>query len=297
MYNFKLFIYFALAFLVYSCNNTANKTSDEIDVSIKEENEENELTKKIEAIYFNVPSPMETVVLLKKAGVAYNYDLPLNPNKVNEYFDREERAVLLGVYGADLNYSVVSNKNQETLLYFKSVHMLGEEIGLANVFNDELKNRVYDNLENNDSMQVIISDAFWNAESSLKEDARLNISALIVAGGWIEGLYISSQLSKLTPDNEKIKMLIAEQKYSIANLIYLLDSYNISDYTKEILIKPIKNLEPLFNNIEEKYSSESVNSENEDIPVIGANISLSYSNEILDSITVAIAQIREEIIH
>ena len=173
MYNFKLFLSLALIFLIHSCAETDKKINVVIDNSIEEDNNKGkDLTKKIEAIYFNVPSPMQTAVLLKRAGVPYNYELPLSPNKVNEYFDREERAVLFGVYGADLNYSVVSNKNQETLLYFKSVNLLGEAIGLTNVFNDELKNRVYDNLENNDSMQVIISDAFWNAESSLKEDEK-----------------------------------------------------------------------------------------------------------------------------
>jgi len=297
MYNFKLFIYLCFSFFICSCNNTVKEQDKEIDKPIESNNKENELTKKIEDIYYNVPSPMQIAVLLKRAGVAYNYELPLNPSKVNEYFDREEKAVLLGVYGADLNYSVVSRKNQETLLYFKSVNLLGEQIGLSNVFNDELKNRVTDNLDNNDSMQVIISDAFWNAESSLKEDARINISALIVAGGWIEGLYLSSELSKLTPENEKIKMLIAEQKYSITNLISLLDSYDISDYTKEILINPIKNLEPLFNKIKEEFPSNNVSSEDTEIPIIGTNIVLSYSDEILDSISFAIAQIREEIIH
>lgn len=297
MYNFKLFLYLSIIFSISSCTHTDKKINVEINNSNEEVTKGKDITKKIEAIYFNVPSPMQTAVLLKRAGVPYNYELPLSPNKVNEYFDREERAVLFGVYGADLNYSVVSNKNQETLLYFKSVNLLGEAIGLTNVFNDDLKNRVYDNLENNDSMQVIISDAFWNAESSLKEDARIHISALIVAGGWIEGLYISSQLSKLTPNNEKIKRLIAEQKYSITNLIYLLDSYDISDYTKEMLINPIKKLEPLFNKIEENYSSENLTSDDADIPIIGANIALSYSDEILDSIAIAISEIREEIIH
>ena len=143
-------------------------------------------------------------------------------------------------------------------------------------------------------MQVIISTLFWEVESTLKENERNDISALVVAGGWIEGLYIASQLSLQIPNNKSVTDLICKQKYSMESLISLLNSNEYSDHINEKLLNPLNNLKFIFDEIK-----ETVNSEEADINIqsINDNIQLSYDQITIDQIRNSIQQIREDIIH
>ncbi len=296
--NFIKVIIFSLSCLLLNfCNNSA-KQPDEISPKYSTvDSLDNKRTDDIKAIYFNVPSTMATAIILKDAGAIYDENLPLDPEKAQDHYPREELALLLGIYGADLNYSIVSNKNNETMFYLNSTNIIGEKLGLGNILNEEVKDRVDNNISREDSMQVIISEIFWKVESSLKEDGRGSISALVVAGGWIEGLYIATQLSHQLPENKKIKTIIAEQKGTISNLISLLDSYKITEHTKDILVTPIKELETYFNNVNEKILSKEHDADENDIPVVGLNIERSLDQAFIDKIRVSVEQIRVEITH
>lgn len=122
--------YILLFFIVFlfSCNETSNYeknsniNSQPIDTIIEIQDTH------VENIYFNVPTPMETAYILKKAGAIYDFSLPLDPNKAQNDYTSEEQALLLGLYGSDLNYTIVSSKNQETMFYLNSTKILGEKL-------------------------------------------------------------------------------------------------------------------------------------------------------------------------
>ena len=288
-----------------SCDSSDEKKVDQIsnetatNNNLKSEEKKNDHvsneSKHIENIYFNVPSPMETAIILNKAGAIYDHNLPLSPEIGHKYQTSEEQAIVLGVYGTDLNYSVVSNEIMETELYLQSINLLGEKLGLDNILNETIKTRVDNNIHSIDSMQVIISQLFWEVESSLKTNGRKDISALVVAGGWIEGLYIASQLSIHMVEKDIINTLISEQKYSFESLIPLLESNNLSDQVNETLVVPIKELKIIFDDIKESINPTPTISNN-DVITLGDNIELIYNQETIDQIRISIAKIRNDII-
>ena len=67
-------------------------------------------------------------------------------------------------------------------------------------------------------------------EKSLNEDGRSSTSALIIAGGWIEGLYIATQIAKKMPENEKIKSIICQLKFSSKSVLELIKNITYSNY-------------------------------------------------------------------
>ena len=58
--------------VLYSCDNENNS---DLDFRLIDESTPEIVDRKdnIEAIYFNVPSPMETTIILKKSGAIYDY--------------------------------------------------------------------------------------------------------------------------------------------------------------------------------------------------------------------------------
>ena len=81
----------------------------------------------------------------------------------------------------------------------------------------------------------IISESFSNSDVFLKENGRPEIASLLIAGGWIEGLYLATKYSMQNPDNEDIKDRIADQKLSLNTLIKLLESHKENANVKKVL--------------------------------------------------------------
>ena len=291
MYLKQRFFLFAIPFLLLSCEETNTTTFSKLpSFNLNQDSSTNQQESHVEKIYFNVPSTMKTAYILKKAGATYDASFPLNPNKANDDFTTEQQALLLGIYGSDLNYTIVSNKNQETIYYLNSINSLGEKLGLGNILNQEMKNRIEKNVNSKDSMQVIITDLFWKIEQSLNEDGRSRIGALIVTGGWIEGLYVATQIAIKMPENIKIKSIICQQKFSSKDVLELVKNSCSSEYISDVVLQPLKQINASLSKIktrQEFYSSELNIDENDMI----------IDNNVINEITTIIEQIRDDITH
>ncbi len=207
-----------------SCEDEKKASNLEVDKLIESNKKQEERTEKIENIIYNIPSPTETVSILKRAGAKYVFDFPNDPLKIDNYQTTAQKGLNMGVYGADLTYATVFNKTTETSFYLTCVTKMGKKLNVESIFNESVNERIQDNVDNRDSMQVIINETFWELDAYLKEQERENVSALIIVGGWIESLYIATQFVKLNPENTEMKQRIAEQKYSLKNLMGLVNS-------------------------------------------------------------------------
>ncbi len=277
--------------LLVSCGDDKDTTGDGKVVEVKSELEDR--TENIENIFFNIPSPVETVNILKQAGATYEWNLPLDPKKLDGFSGVVNQALAMGIYGADLNYASVFNQSNDMYMFLSCAEKLGNDLGVGVVFTKEVTGRIEENVENKDSMQTIISETFWQIDNQLMDEGRENVSALIVAGGWLEGIYLATQLSVLNPKNEEIKQRIAEQKYSIENLLNLLKSYENSKGLEEIIIS-YEELKTIFDQIKEVKVTGSTADE-EGMPVVGQKIQLEMSDDLLKELTQKIAEIRADI--
>ena len=179
-------------------------------------------------IFYSIPSPIETAQLLKAAGATYNKDY-LNPlENISKYVTSNGKALNLGVYGTDLSFTSIFDKSQESMFYLKCTNTLATGLGINGAFGESTVSRVQANMDNKDSILHIISDAYWASDAYLKNNDRPNTSDLIIAGGWIEGLYIATRIA-LVSNNPEITERIAEQKSSLHNLIGLLQNSSTPD--------------------------------------------------------------------
>lgn len=251
---------------------------------------------KAQTVFFSLPSPVETTMLLKKAGTTFNKDY-LNPSKnVSNYSSTSSKALNLGVYGTDLSYTGIFDQTQEMMLYMKSVSSLAKDLSIVGAFDERTIARTEKNINNRDSLLQIISDAFWSSDSYLKDNNRSVTSALILAGGWIEGLYIATSVAG-TVNNNEINTRIAEQKLSLENLIGLLESYETDENINSLLIG-LKELQKNYDGVEVPISKTEVSTNSKTgITTIGSSKNhLVISKEQLKSISNKIESIRNKII-
>jgi len=251
---------------------------------------------KAQNVFYSIPSPIETTTLLKAAGAKYNSKI-LNPiENVSKYETVAAKALNLGVYGSDLSFTSIFDQTQESMLYLRCTNKLASGLGISGAFDETTTSRIESNMQNRDSLLAIISDSYWNADAYLKENGQPGVSALIVAGGWIEGLHIATQIAATTK-NEGIVTRIGEQKLSLDNLIALLESYKAENESIPALLTQFSELKKVFDAIpntagETKTTTDSTKG----VSTISNESSFNLTAEQLKQITDKCSQIRNKII-
>ena len=143
-------------------------------------------------------------------------------------------ALAMGVYGADLSYASIFEQTQTVMKYMSTSKKLADGLGLLSTIDNAIVKRLENNVNDRDSIIRIISETFMNSNSSLKEDNRPALAAIILAGGWIEGLYIATALTKSTKDKDLIERIV-DQRLSFNDLQKLLESNNDNPDCAQIL--------------------------------------------------------------
>lgn len=247
-------------------------------------------------IFHNIPSPMETAALLKKAGADYDKSILNDVNRVDNYTAASRQALNLGIYGADLSYASVFNNTQESMLYTSCAQKLAKKLDVSNAFNEEVVERLEKNRNNRDSLLGIISETYWDVDAYLKENQRDNISALMVAGGWVEGLYIATQVIK-NHDTPELRQRIAEQRLPLGDLLELVRTYSPDDAAITTVLKDLERLREAYAEVETPTGKSTVTEENGVAVIGGTAPTASLTDAQLQAITENVATIRASYIN
>ena len=279
--------------LFTSCGSDAtDETSNGDDTTNTNNPEEN---KTVQNVFYSIPSPVELGTLIQQAGASYDAGL-LNPieNK-SKYSSITKKALNMGVYGADLSITSIFDQTQESIFYLKCASALSEALGITGAFDNNTVSRMEANKGNRDSLLGIITDSYYETDDFLKENGRANVSALIIAGGWIEALYIGTQMGKNT-NSDAIKTRIAELKGSLENLIGLLTLYKGQEGIDPLLEK-INGLKTVYDGIGKSGGTADVKTDEKNkVTTIGGKDKMSITPEQFDALLTKTAEIRNEII-
>lgn len=251
---------------------------------------------KAQNVFYSIPSPVETTSLLKAAGAKYNKNY-LNPiENLSKYESVKAKALNLGVYGSDLSFTSIFDQTQESMLYLRCTNTLASKLGISGAFDEKTTERIESNMENRDSLLAIISDSYWTADAYLKDNGQPGISGLIIAGGWIEGLYIATQIANTTK-NESIITRIGEQKLSLDNLIGLLESHKSENEGIAEVLTSLTELKQIYDTVNGSAGETTVSTDKEKgVTTIGNGSSYVLTPDQLKQISEKAAQIRNKII-
>lgn len=290
--NILILITTSLVVLIGACNAPEKTKNDGVD-NVSEEYEESPLDHNVseaKKIFYMLPSPIETAALLKKAGAHYDKDV-LNPiENVSKYELAKSKAINLGVYGADLGLASVFDQSQEAMFFISNCKKLADGLGITEAFDQQTLERLEANINDKDSLLHLISETYWITDNYLQSNERSNLSALIMCGGWVEGLYIAVRLQENT-GGELLKKRIAEQKYSLNHLLEIVTAYKDAPGMKEVYDE-LLDLYNIFTQIKlvESEQSEKTN-------VIGTKKELQITKEQLEAINASVTKIRNNYIN
>lgn len=243
---------------------------------------------------FSVPSPIQTAMLIQKAGVPYEKAI-LNPaNKMGSYSTDYLRALNLGIYGADLGYVSMYNQTQDAIGYLASVKQIADKLGVSAAFDQQTMKRIETNIANKDSMLVLVGIAYRASDSYLKTNKRTEVSSLILTGGWLESMHFSITAYSKKPTDD-IKFRIAEQKQALSSIIKLLNSHNMPEALD--LGKELEELAKIYEGVQSKYTFvEPTTDEAKKVTYINSTTEVMISKEQLDQIGAKIKSIRDKIV-
>jgi hypothetical protein len=173
-----------------------------------------------------------------------------SPDNQKNYTDNKAKALNFGIYSCDLSYCSIFEIGSEALKYFKTVKQLGDQIGVSSAISPEVLKRLEGNIGNPDSLSVITDDVYFSSFETLEASKQGPTLSLVVAGGWIESLYIATSLAKFEPNSPVVERL-ADQKYTLDNLIEFLKKYE-SDANVAGVSAQFNELQAEFNKIGEK---------------------------------------------
>ncbi len=203
-------------------------------------------------IFYNMYLSVEMSTLFESAGAVFNKSLLNSPDKIIDYTTSSKKALNLGIYAVDLSYSKVFDQTETAGKYFNSMQRLAEELGIPTDYFQNTAKRFERNIDNKDSLIKIANEVYMTTDSYLKENERYSAAAQIILGGWTEAIYIAVDIARSTRDFDIIERL-AEQKYSLANLMEMLQNYEKDPVIAEYMLK-LKALQPVFNAFDAKVT-------------------------------------------
>lgn len=244
---------------------------------------------------FSIPSPIQTAILIKQVGANYDKSILNEPKNYSNYSTKFQKALNLGVYGADLGYVTMYEQTQDAIGYLASVRKLADELGVSGAFDLSLVDRFEKNMGNKDTILALVSDAYRASDSYLKNNERDDLGALVLAGGWVESIYFATHVAKSSKNEEIIKR-IGEQKKTVENLIKMLSPYyNNSEFTA--FIDSLIDLAGDFDNIKFIYIYEKPTTDVENkVTTINSRTEVSITEDQLKTISEKITKIRKSIV-
>ena len=297
LYNYLLITFFA--FNIASCSNSNESEVSDSDEVVTQAVEDSTTDDVDNHMFYQVPTPNELFAVLKNAEVSYNRENLNDISNVNKYETKASKALNFGIYTADLAYITSLGQMDDASKFFETIRTMSKDLEIENAVDEVVLKRLQSNLENSnaDSLFYLSNETYYNAYSYLEENDRRDVLALIVVGGWIEGLNIILNLEPYSEGSE-VCQRIADQKLTLENLLVFTSSIE-NDQLSEI-IGELASIEEVFNDSssdEDSESAEFTSNESEDgVMIFGGGVSSSLSENQFNELKSIVLDLRTSIV-
>lgn len=237
------FVVALLSVALTSCNHTAVTVEPPVD-TIKDSAKASTVVS-LDQLMQNMPDPNTISKEMASEGIQMNKSLLNSPDKASSYSSSFQQAVNMGVYGADMGYLSSYNQLQDVVQYFVQVAKMASSLGITSAFDQKIVELIQkDASTNKDTLNALIQTSFDRAQRELYSNKRASTSTLIFGGGWIEGLYIATNMvnGEKNAKNQALYQRIWDHLFAIRYLQKALGDYpNDADCGKmQKILAPIE---------------------------------------------------------
>jgi hypothetical protein len=221
-----------------SCKNGAQKNQQK---QVEKEQKQT-IEKEIGTNVYPLPTSAEVIKMLTELEVGYIIGLSNPVENTKKYFKSSTRAINLGVFGADLSYATLYNMQQEVINYLSAIQSLSNELNMSKIYNTDLYDKIKTNFDNRDELVKILTSAFNDTYAFLSENDQQPLALLVVGGAWVEGMYLTTNVSEAAYQVAGISKVLLEQKKSFELYLEITQPYSndpsVGDFLK--LLEPMK---------------------------------------------------------
>lgn len=289
----------AMMTITVGCNSCGSGTEEESGVFELREADMRVLDeiRQAERIFKSLPSPLESAMLIRQAGAKFDRQF-LNPvDNVSRYTTTKSMALNLGIYTCDLSFAGLYDQTQIIIEYMDAAKQMAEGLGILDAVSEEAIKRLEENINNTEVIMEVVAETFMNSSSYLEDNDQAAVAAIVLTGGWIEGLYIATQLVEMSEfDSDKLVSTIIDQKLSIDILIDLLKDHS-SHATVAELIAQTEKLKSVFDKI--TLTSTPVKTEIDketNVTILKSEVTSNITMETFGELRETVAEIRNSFI-
>lgn len=231
----------SVVLLLTSCNMKRKSSGDgPQDGAVLEKTTVEE---KVREFVYPLPTAFEVTEMLNRIGAAYILTLSNPVSNVERYLTEKSKALNLGIYSADLSYASAYNQKQTVIEYMDVSKKLIDALNISGAISQDVIEQVEANQDNKDELVDIITNTFYDTYEYLNQANRGSVSLLVLAGTWVEGLYIVTHITENVYYNKEMVTIIMKQKASLDTLMELMqvakDDPAVAETISELL--------PLYN--------------------------------------------------
>ncbi|MFN3342986.1 MAG: hypothetical protein ACK40M_09840 [Flavobacteriales bacterium] len=241
-------------------------------------------------VFYQIPTPNEFFSVIKEIGGKSRPEL-MNPvANTEKYTETRFKALNFGIYSADIAYASCYEIGQSALEYFKAVEKMGNELDISSAFDESVFKRIEQNLTEGDSLVSISNETYFDAYNYLEENDRGNILALVVAGGWVESIYVVSNLAGPYKDKNPLIERMAQQGHTLTNVIEFMRKY-IDDPAVGMTIAQLEEIQMIYETLE--VVEKEITTENTgDKLNFSGNAEFKFSKETYEDLTNKVKELR-----
>jgi len=294
-----ILVVFVLAIsLLASCKSGKKTSGQEVTLDVPKDNTEVlQDIKQAQKIFEALPSPLESAMLIKSAGARFDEKL-LNPvSSVSTYVTNKSMALNLGIYTCDLSFASLYEQTQLLIDYMNAAKKMADGLGILKAIEQEDIDKLEENINNKEVIMDVVSQTFMNSNSYLEDNGQSATASMVLVGGWIEGLYISTQLVDMKEFNgNKLVGRIIDQKLSIDILLSLLNNSKGNPAVDELMTQVLK-LKTVFNKI--SIQTGPVKTEFDaasNTTILKSEVKTDMTPEVFKDLSAVVAEIRNSFV-
>ncbi len=296
---FKKVIYIIfLTLVISSCNNSSG---DKVIMGPEQTgtiSQEQLNPVAINRVIESLPAPIEMAATIENMDVPYSKNYLVSSDLANGFDTNFKKAMGLGFYSADLGYLNVYNRTNAIVEYLTVIKRLSDDLDVDQFFDFQTLKRLATNSEDLSELMFQSVNSYHKMDEHLRTTNRSDLSALMVTGVWLEGMYLAAKVYEFKP-NESIRNRIAEQKEILGDLMYVVNFFKDRPYFPE-LIKEFEKLKEAYQAVIITTTKRQVQEQatEGDIPVIIPDeyTVIEITEEQFKEITELIINIRNKLI-
>jgi hypothetical protein len=246
--------------------------------------------------YYGLLTPVEVCVIFNRLGIPYN-NAALNPTSNRDlYLSNSKASINTGIYGVDFGYLKMFGIGQEVIDYMVTIREMSNKLGIPDNLILEPVKRVQNNMADMDTITVLMDKAYKDIENHLRQSGRESTAGLMVMGGWVEAMYIATQLiyNPTNPDPEVVQK-IAEQKYTLTSLLSFMKNY-YDDPVVVYYTKKLKYLKNYFDTFEIYFEKGDLEIDTSRQVLRSSGVKMTVTVETLNKIRDYVAKLRTEMV-